>query len=528
MKKSILLLIMLCAFLLANAQEVLFVDDAVQGTIGSHQQQYVGTWVHNSTSPDFYKGTLSYSNTMHDYILITFVGNHISWTAEKKNTHGYAAVSLDGGSERSIDLYSATPQRPVVYESPNTLQQGTHTLKIRVMGIKNAASTGTYIVHDHFYIGQYIPPRNLPDISDTRFGESALPQLNGGINNTAIGYAALEGTWFGNDNTALGAYAAGGVDKGSFNTAVGSNAFLGGGAYTSSNTAVGYQSIEFPGEGNTAIGVYAGPSVPDLWYSTAVGAGAKNTADNQVRIGSSSVTSIGGQVSWSTLSDGRFKRDIKEDVSGLEFINGLRPVSYTVDNGAVAKFLRAPEVEQQAGAKEKTTRQTGFVAQEVDALVKKSRYVFNGVDAPQNENDPYTIRYAEFVVPLVKAVQELTTKVEEQQIKIDAQQEQLDLLRQAGGRNDVLSTAAGAVLYQNNPNPFSTDTNIEMTLPESAHQVNVIVYNLEGKEIKDVLVTQRGQSAVTIPGHELTPGMYLYALIIDGKVIDTKRMVLTK
>ena len=46
----------------------------------------------------------------------------------------------------------------------------------------------------------------------------------------------------------------------------------------------------------------------------------------------------GGQVSW-TFSDGRFKKDIKEDVSGLRFIKQLRPVSYVVDKTAVNKFL---------------------------------------------------------------------------------------------------------------------------------------------------------------------------------------------
>ncbi len=50
---------------------------------------------------------------------------------------------------------------------------------------------------------------------------------------------------------------------------------------------------------------------------------------------------------------------------------------------------------------------TGFVAQDVEAVAKKLNYDFDGVDAPKNEKDPYGIRYAEFVVPLVKAVQEL-------------------------------------------------------------------------------------------------------------------------
>jgi len=50
---------------------------------------------------------------------------------------------------------------------------------------------------------------------------------------------------------------------------------------------------------------------------------------------------------------------------------------------------------------------TGFVAQEVEQAAKELNYEFSGVDAPKNENDVYGLRYAEFVVPLVKAVQEL-------------------------------------------------------------------------------------------------------------------------
>ena len=53
---------------------------------------------------------------------------------------------------------------------------------------------------------------------------------------------------------------------------------------------------------------------------------------------------------------------------------------------------------------------TGFIAQEVQKAAKDIGYDFSGVDAPKNENDLYGLRYAEFVVPLVKAVQELSAK----------------------------------------------------------------------------------------------------------------------
>ena len=68
-------------------------------------------------------------------------------------------------------------------------------------------------------------------------------------------------------------------------------------------------------------------------------------------------------------------------------------------------------------AKRAPVRETGFIAQEVESIIKKTGYVFSGVETPQNENDHYRPRYAAFVVPLVKAVQELSAKLKEQEKK---------------------------------------------------------------------------------------------------------------
>jgi hypothetical protein len=50
---------------------------------------------------------------------------------------------------------------------------------------------------------------------------------------------------------------------------------------------------------------------------------------------------------------------------------------------------------------------TGFLAQDVAEAAREANYDFSGVDIPENDNELYSLRYAEFVVPLVKAVQEL-------------------------------------------------------------------------------------------------------------------------
>lgn len=84
------------------------------------------------------------------------------------------------------------------------------------------------------------------------------------------------------------------------------------------------------------------------------------------------------------------------------------------------------------------------------------------------------------------------------------------------------------ILEQNNPNPFNTSTIIGFYLPTTIATANIYVYDMNGVQLKSYTVSERGKSNITIKGTELIASMYLYALIADGKVIDTKRMILTK
>ena len=61
-------------------------------------------------------------------------------------------------------------------------------------------------------------------------------------------------------------------------------------------------------------------------------------------------------------------------------------------------------------------RYTGFIAQEVEQAAQSVNFDFSGVDVPSdNPADYYGLRYAEFVVPLVKAKQELAQIIEGQE-----------------------------------------------------------------------------------------------------------------
>ena len=388
---------------------------------------------------------------------------------------------------------------------------------------------------DNTGVGFFSLTNNTTGYSNVAVGSSSMWLNDIGTGNSAIGSYSLNTNRSGNENTAAGYFALA-SNSGSNNTAIGSwanrknttgtnNVAAGHKAMQENisghlNSAFGAQSLidNETGSLNSAFGSYSGPTATNLSNTTALGYNATPTASNQVRIGNTGVTSIGGKVSWSTFSDGRFKKEVKEDVSGLEFINQLRPVSYTLDDNAIDKFLRIPDSLQSynTSSRKIAVRQTGFIAQEVEAVIKKTGYVFHGVEAPQNEGDHYAIRYAEFVVPLVKAVQELS--------------EEVAMLKQQLANSEKIAGTQlplEAILFQNNPNPFSRDTEIKVSLPETTRNASVIVYTLEGKQLKVIPIRDRGNVGVKILANDMSAGMYLYTLLVDNKVIDTKRMILT-
>jgi trimeric autotransporter adhesin len=134
----------------------------------------------------------------------------------------------------------------------------------------------------------------------------------------------------------------------------------------------------------------------------------------------------------------------------MDFIKQLRPVTYTLDitaldadldRGSASKLKQGEKAREKSAddvaavsAKEKLVY-TGFIGQEVESAAKSIAYDFSGVDAPKNAHGHYGIRYAEFVVPLVKAVQEQQATIDDFRKKVESLEKMnLELMK----RLDVL------------------------------------------------------------------------------------------
>jgi hypothetical protein len=109
-----------------------------------------------------------------------------------------------------------------------------------------------------------------------------------------------------------------------------------------------------------------------------------------VRIGNTAVTQIGGQVAWSNLSDVREKKDIEDIGYGLDFIRHLRPVQYRMKEG-------------------NDRIDFGFIAQDIEAVLG-TEYNVLGIGGDRYRT--LSLRYTDFIAPMVKAMQEQQDEIE--------------------------------------------------------------------------------------------------------------------
>jgi len=445
-------------------------------------------------------------------------------------------------------------------------------------------NTGSYNTANGFF-ALY---SNISGHYNTANGYQALNNNTTGPYNTAVGYRTLYSNKAGSDNTATGSFAlyyntahantANGCSSLSNNTTGSGN--TANGAYSlycnmtgSYNTSIGHFTLSNnqTGNYNTAIGCEADIEASNLTNSTAIGYGALASASNQIVLGNYTVSSVGGAVTWSTTSDGRAKKNIRAEVPGLSFIKQLQPVMYNMNLDALDELqksddpriialrdsvrnARSPElkeIEAKSKAKKEKIVYSGFIAQDVEKAAQSIGYDFNGVDAPENGKGPYGLRYAEFVVPLVKAVQELCEQNEAKDNVIAALQEQLKELTslvyrllekenipdvQINESNNAPtelpeSIVEGASLQQNIPNPYNQSTVIRYTLPQACHSAKIVIFNSStGGVIRQIPLSASGGAtdSITVEGSSLPVGVCFYSLYVNNKLIDTKKMLLTE
>ena len=255
---------------------------------------------------------------------------------------------------------------------------------------------------------------------------------------------------------------------------------------------------------NSGAGVF-GSSSGDTWVSM-------SSKYAGYFMGNVNVTGGITAASINTTSDYRLKKDIKPlSSSALDEINKMNVVEFYYkqrqvdgDSCKVDLFDEKSDI--------LTHKHYGLIAQELQEIYP---------ELVSADGDGYlSVNYVEIIPLLISSIQELQARLQVA--------ENGNAYRVGEATAIENQQAMQTVLYQNTPNPFSEQTVIACTVAENVKKAILYVYDMSGKQLSEYPIDARGKTSVTIEGGSLDAGMYLYSLIADGNVIDTKRMILTK
>jgi hypothetical protein len=205
-------------------------------------------------------------------------------------------------------------------------------------------------------------------------------------------------------------------------------------------------------------------------------------------------------------SDISLKENISDLSNSMDLLNQLRPVKYNLKS------------ESEGSSPEFSRLSYGLIAQEVEQILPD---IVSYYDSTLK-----AINYAALIPMLIDAVQSQQLEIEELKA---------ELYSDPGSKKSALThsptleepDAETPILIQNMPNPFTENTIIKYSIPSRANQAMINVYDLHGAQVKAFKISQLGPGEVEIPATELSPGIYVYNLIVDAKVVDTKQMILT-
>ena len=302
------------------------------------------------------------------------------------------------------------------------------------------------------------------------------------------------------------------------------------------------------GDNSSDIGVYGTGAyglwgVGSLYGVTAQGSQNGVVADGKTNgvyaTGGNWAGYFGGNV-YSTgsyqTSDGKLKTNIADVSSAMDIINKLSPKTYQYRQDGNYKLMNLP-----------VGNHYGLIAQDVEKvlpnLVKDAKFETrlahhevkgqpisqqpNG-SGPQTSQAPSpsaasipsetidfkALNYVELIPILIKGIQE-------QQQQIDELKKLIEKIAPGGTKNLLIGS-----LGQNTPNPVSNSTRIQYNIPSNNTTAQLLLTDNAGRTVKTIQLTSSG--FINLNTSRLSSGTYNYSLLIDGKIVETKNMIVIK
>jgi hypothetical protein len=223
-------------------------------------------------------------------------------------------------------------------------------------------------------------------------------------------------------------------------------------------------------------------------------------------------------------SDGRDKKNIRALNYGLKEIMKLKPVRFNwkdnIDNND----------------------KLGLIAQDLQKVLPEvvKDHEYRKVDSTNRlervPSERLGVMYADIIPVLIKGMQEQQQMIDEQNKKIETLTQLVAQLTNNDQKPGNVSTEtslrsvtlSAASIEQNTPNPFNQTTVINYHVPQNAGNAFIQITDMNGRVIKTITADAKGNGQLLLHVGELTAGVYQYSLVVNGKLIDTKKMMLTK
>jgi hypothetical protein len=250
--------------------------------------------------------------------------------------------------------------------------------------------------------------------------------------------------------------------------------------------------------------------------------------------------------SYYSSSDKNLKQNIQDFGNAMGIINKLKPKNYEFrTDEKFASFnlpkgthygLIAQDVEQVLPNLVKETPQE--VGRREEELItpdsNRGKAMTAGNEVKFKKGEPAKkelmnikgVNYEELIPIIIKGMQEQDAKIEELTQLVKKLQGSSTVNSGVQG-NSSIRLSSGS-LDQNIPNPLTNSTSIGYALPEGTSKALLSIYDNNGNTVKQIPLNGSGKGAVSIEASTLSAGTYSYTLIIDGKAIETRRMVIAR
>ena len=254
---------------------------------------------------------------------------------------------------------------------------------------------------------------------------------------------------------------------------------------------------------------------------------------NAVLVGNSDLRYKQNIVGLGEFSTSQMSRETSTANHGsvLSAVLALNPVQYNLRQVYFEALSDTTTVARGFFAEESQLFQRthfGLIAQELQEIFPNLVY--------EEDNGFLSINYTGLIPLLIQSIQELHAKIEQLQAGIigvpgipsPPPVQTMNAPASNDAWNPFDETGRVAALYQNVPNPFRQATEIRFYLPQTVATAFLIFYDLQGRQLHQITLTQRGEGSELISGSQFPPGIYLYALIADGQEVAVRRMIITE